>query len=98
VFRDIALALIPVAAGALRQESEALIRLLDATPIPPKDDRFARAEANAHTRGLKPHLLYDPRQRQPVWFDVTSAKVDDMVAGRGIPARSRGDLRLRQEL
>src|SRR5216683_606560 len=30
VFRDIALALIPVAAGALRGDSEALIRLLDA--------------------------------------------------------------------
>jgi len=85
VFRDIALALIPVAAGALRQQSEALIRLLDATPIPLKDDRFAWAEASARTRGLKLHLLYDPRQRRPVWFDVTSAKVDDVVAGRTIP-------------
>jgi hypothetical protein len=85
VFRDIAVALIPVAAGALRQESEALIRLLDATPIPLKDDRVAWAEANARTRGLKLHLLYDPRQQRPVWFDVTSAKVDDVVAGRNIP-------------
>jgi hypothetical protein len=30
------MALIPIAAGALRRESEALIRLLDATPIPLK--------------------------------------------------------------
>jgi hypothetical protein len=36
VFRDIAIALIPIAAGALRRQSEALIRLLDATPIPLK--------------------------------------------------------------
>jgi IS4 transposase len=85
VFRDIAMALIPVAAGALRQESEALIRLLDATPIPLKGDGFAWAEANARTRGLKLHLLHDPRQGRPVWFDVTSAKVDDVVAGRAIP-------------
>ena len=62
VFRDIATALIPIAAGALRQQSEALIRLLDATPIPLKGDGFAWAEANARTRGLKLHLLYDPRQ------------------------------------
>ena len=85
VFRDIAMALIPIAAGALRQESEALIRLLDATPIPLKGDGFAWAEANARTRGLKLHLVYDPRQNRPVWFDVTSAKVDDVVAGRTMP-------------
>jgi putative transposase len=85
VFRDIAMALIPVAAGVLRQESEALIGLLDATPIPLKGDGFPWAEANSRTRGLKVHLLYDPRQRRPVWFDVTSAKVDDVAAGRGIP-------------
>src|SRR5215472_17602686 len=33
VFRDIAMALIPIAAGRLRQEGEALIRLLDSSPI-----------------------------------------------------------------
>jgi hypothetical protein len=89
VFRDIAMALIPVAAGALRQESEALVRLLDATPIPLKDEAFAWAEANARTRGLKLHLQHDPRQSRPVWFEVTSAKIDKpalvkagVVAGR----------------
>ena len=85
VFRDIALALIPIAAGALRQQSQALIRLLDATPIPLKDQRLAWAEASARTRGLKLHLLYDPRQGRPVWFELTSAKVDDVVAGRRVP-------------
>jgi hypothetical protein len=34
VFRDIARALLPIAAGTLRREGEALILLLDATPIP----------------------------------------------------------------
>lgn len=85
VFRDIASALIPVAAGVLRREGEALIRLLDSSPIPLKDNRLAWAQANARTRGLKLHLLYDPRQRRPVWFEVSSAKVDDVVAGRAVP-------------
>jgi IS4 transposase len=85
VFRDIATALIPVAARALRQQSQALIRLLDATPIPLKDERFFWAEASARIRGLKLHLLYDPRHGRPVWFELTSAKVDDVVAGRAAP-------------
>ena len=92
VFRDIVLALIPVAAGALRGDSQDLIRLLDSTPIPLKGDGFPWAEANARTRGLKLHLLYDSRQRRPVWFEVTSAKIDKpalakagVVAGRAIP-------------
>jgi putative transposase len=85
VFRDIATALIPVAAGTLRQEGEALIRLIDASPIALNDHRFAWAEANARTRGLKLHLLYDPRHARPVWFEVTSAKIDDVVAGRAVP-------------
>lgn len=85
VFCDIATALIPVAAGALRREGEALIRLLNSSPIPLKGNGFAWAEANARTRGLKLHLLHDPRQIRPVWFEVTSAKVDDVVAGRAVP-------------
>ena len=85
VFRDVATALIPAAAGQLRHESRAVIRLLDATPIPLKDERFFWAEASTRIRGLKLHLLYDPRHGRPVWFDLTSAKVDDVVAGRAVP-------------
>ena len=85
VFRDIAAALLPVAAGALRRDGAALVRLLDATPIPLRDARFAWAEASARIRGLKLHLLYDPRQGRPVWFEVSSAKRDDVVAGRTVP-------------
>lgn len=84
VFRDIAAALIAIAGRHLRREGEALIRLLDATPIPLKGDGFPWAEANARTRGLKLHVLHDSRLGYPVWFEVTSAKVDDAVAGRAI--------------
>jgi putative transposase len=90
VFGEIAMALIPVAARSLRREGGALIRLLDSTPIPLKGNRFAWAQANARTRGLKLHLLHDPRQGRPVWFEVTSAKVDDVVAGRAVPLEAGG--------
>lgn len=85
VFGDIARALIPVAAGTLRREGEALIRLLDASPIPLKGSGFPWAEANSRTRGLKLHLLHDAQERRPVWFEVTSAKTEDVVAGRAVP-------------
>jgi hypothetical protein len=36
--------------------------------------------------GLSPFIYpSDSRQRRPVWFDVTSAKIDDVVAGRMLP-------------
>jgi putative transposase len=78
------MALMPVAAGVLGRDGEALIRLLDSTPIPLKGNGFAWAEQSARSRGLKLHLLHDPRQGRPVWFEITSAKVDDLVAGRAI--------------
>ena len=89
VFRDIAQALLPVAAEALGRtagrEGNELIRLLDASPILLDAKRFTWAEANPHIRGLKLHLMHDPREHRPVWFEVTSAKVDDLVAGRRAP-------------
>jgi len=85
VFRDIAAALVGVAGRDLRREGEALIRLIDATPIALKDRRFAWPEVGGRTRGLKLHLVYDPRARRPVWFELTSAKLDDAVAGRAAP-------------
>lgn len=85
VFGEIATALIPIAAGALRRDGAALIRLLDSTPIPLNGNGFPWAQANARTRGLKLHLLHDPRHGRPVWFEVTSAKIDDVVAGRTVP-------------
>jgi IS4 transposase len=85
VFRDIAQALLAVMAGALRREGAALIRLLDATPIPLNGRGLDWAEKSARIRGLKLHLLYDPRAVRPVWFELTSAKIDDAVAGRAVP-------------
>jgi putative transposase len=85
VFRDIAQALVPLAARMLRREGDALIRLLDSTPLPLKGKGFAWAEAGARFDGLKLHLLHDPRQDRPVWFELTSVKVDDITAGRTVP-------------
>lgn len=82
VFRDLCQHLMSTLARAPRAEGEALIQLLDASPIPLKDSRFGWAEADARVRGLKLHLLYDPRAARPVRFAVTSPKTSDITYGR----------------
>lgn len=85
VFRDIAIPLMARLARQLRREGDALIRLIDASPIPLRDGRFAWAEADARCRGLKLHLAYDPRAVHPVRFAVTSPKVPDLAEARTLP-------------
>jgi putative transposase len=85
VFRDICHWLMAQANRTLRREGEAFIQLIDATPIPLKDERFDWAEASARTRGLKLHVGYDPRGDTTSWIDVTSAKVNDISAASAMP-------------
>lgn len=85
VFRDICQALIGRVNRTVRREGEQLIQLIDASPIPLRDPRFAWAEADARTRGLKLHLGYDPRGQAPCWAEVTSPKVSDLAIARDVP-------------
>lgn len=85
VYRDIAQWLMEQASRVLRREARELIQLIDASPIPLRDPRFAWAEASSRTRGLKLHIGYDPRNDVPSWIDLTSAKVNDIVAARAAP-------------
>ena len=85
VFRDVCQLLIGSLGRTGRQEGQALIRLLDASPIPLRDGRFTWAEADARCRGLKLHLVYDPRAQHPVRFAVSSPKTSDIVAAREVP-------------
>jgi putative transposase len=66
----------------LRRDGQALIRLLDASPIMLRDVRCGWAEADARCRGLKLHVVYDPRARHPVHFALTSPKVSDIAQAR----------------
>ena len=84
VFRDLADEIIARLSGRARQQGQAVIRLLDASPINLRDQRFDWAEADARCRGLKLHLVYDPRAGHPLRFAVTSPKVSDLAQGRAI--------------
>lgn len=87
VFGDLCQYLAAKATRSLRVDSSALIRLLDATPIPLKGHRFDWAEADARIRGLKLHLVLDPDEPRPVGFAITSPKVSDIKAGRAMLAK-----------
>jgi len=87
VFRDIAQWLMERASRTVRREVSELIQLVDATPIPLRDARLAWAEADARVRGLKLHVAYDARTELPDWIEITSPKVSDIAAARGMPVR-----------
>jgi len=81
-FGDVANHLTRAASGKLRNESKALTELIDASPIPLRDLRFAWPEADSRVRGLKLYVHYDPEADMPVAFHLTSPKVSDSKLAR----------------
>jgi IS4 transposase len=68
----------------LRREGEAVVRLIDSSPIPvPK--LWAWAQSNGRIRGLKLHLDYDHRADHPRRVVVTSSRINDVEIGRETP-------------
>jgi putative transposase len=68
----------------LRREGGALLRLLDATPIP-LDELVTWAAWNGRTRGLKLHVAYDPVNDLPRRIEVTPSTVNDVQIGKAVP-------------
>lgn len=66
-----------------RGEGKAMLRLIDSTPIP-LGKLCAWAKSNGRIRGLKVHVLYDPRADHPQIIDITDANVNDAQVGRTI--------------
>lgn len=72
------------AAGALPRHGKAVLRLIEATPIP-LTRLHEGADWNGRTRGLKTHVIYDPDADRPVHLEITAATVNDVVVGRRQP-------------
>lgn len=82
VFRDICHSLIGRASRKMRKQGAEVIQLVDASPIPLRDQRFDWAQADARTRGLKLHVGYDARTDVLDWVELTSPKISDVTAAR----------------
>ena len=64
-----------------RKEGEALLRLIDSTPVP-LGKLCAWAKSNGRIRGMKLHVVYDPGADCPRILDITDANVNDAQIGR----------------
>jgi putative transposase len=84
IFAETFAALSELADGALPRHGSEILRLIDATPIP-LTSLHQWADWNGRTRGLKAHVVYDPDVDRPVRLEITSATVNDVVAGRRQP-------------
>lgn len=84
IFAETFAALSVLAEPVLRQEGAEMLRLLDATPIP-LDEVVSWATWNGRTRGLKLHVVYDPRADHPRRIEITPATVNDVQVGKAVP-------------
>lgn len=84
VFRDIARYLMATTTRNLRRQGQAVIELIDASPVPLRDARFTWPEADSRVRGLKLFVHYDPQAQHPTCFELTSPKTSDAAHARTI--------------
>lgn len=63
-----------------RREGKAMLRLIDSTPIPRKLCDWAKS--NGRIRGMKMHVVYDPKADCPRILDITDANINDAKIGR----------------
>jgi putative transposase len=66
-----------------RREGKEMLRLIDSTPIP-LGKLCQWAKWNGRIRGMKVHVLYDPKSDCPRILDITDANINDAEIGRTI--------------
>jgi len=83
VFEEVFTTLSNLVDRQTRHEGVAMVRLIDASPIPlGKICRWAKW--NGRIRGMKMHVVYDPNADCPRCVDVTPATVNDVEIGRQV--------------
>jgi putative transposase len=66
-----------------RRDGAQMVRLIDSTPIP-LGKLCDWAKSNGRVRGMKMHVVYDPKADCPLILDITDANVNDAQIGRAI--------------
>src|ERR1700756_5183239 len=66
-----------------RRDGTAMVKLIDSTPIP-LGKLCDWAKSNGRIRGLKMHVVFDPKADCPSILDITDANVNDAQIGRTI--------------
>jgi putative transposase len=68
---------------AVRREGAEVLRLIDASPIP-LGKLCDWASWNGRIRGMKLHVVYDPKTDRPCAVELTPASVNDIEVGRKV--------------
>jgi IS4 transposase len=71
----------------MRQEGAAMVRLIDASPVP-LQSACKWARWNGRIRGMKLHVVYDPIADVPTRVAVTAANVNDIEIGRQVAIKA----------
>ena len=83
VFVETFVRLVATADRQVRQEGAAMVRLIDASPIP-LGKLCQWSKWNGRFRGMKMHVVYDPTSDVPHCVEVTPANVNDVEVGRQV--------------
>jgi IS4 transposase len=86
LFAETFAALSSMADRHLRREGAAMVRLIDASPIP-LGKVCSWAAWNGRIRGMKLHVVYDPISDVPTCVETTLANVNDVEIGRQVPIK-----------
>jgi putative transposase len=87
IFAETFAALSSMADRQLRREGTAMVRLIDASPIP-LGKICNWATWNGRIRGMKLHVVYDPSADVPMCVEITPANVNDVEIGRQVPIKA----------
>ena len=68
---------------ATRRDGKDMLRLIDSTPVP-LGKLCDWAKSNGRIRGMKMHVVYDPKSDCPRILDITDANINDAEIGRTI--------------
>lgn len=67
------------------KEAKEMVRLIDSTTIDLNLNQFEWAHFRSTKAGIKLHTVYDPNADTPVFFEITTAKVNDRKAAHHLP-------------
>jgi len=84
IFSDLFSLLVGQATAGLRRQGRQMLRLIDATPVP-LGKVIDWAQWNGRTRGLKLHVVYDPKADLVKRQSITPATVNDITFARQLP-------------
>jgi putative transposase len=76
-----------MASRQLRSEGQEMVRLIDSSPVP-LGKVCSWAAWNGRIRGMKLHVVYDPKSDVPTGVEVTAANVNDIEIGRQVPIQA----------